>query len=111
MPYWYFANSTQSLFCLRSGICSRTLVPRGQDPGELLQALAGLDALFVVHVLKVFRAFAAGGGRLAMIDSDIFQATASLGGAGEFVGLGFLGLEEPAVAQLVLAAVEGSDLV
>ena len=87
------------------------MVPWSHDVGELLQAFVGSDTLVEIHVLKVFHALAAGSGRFAITDTDIFQAIATLIGAREFVRLGFLGLEEPAVAELVWTAVDGSDIV
>ena len=74
------------------------------DFGELPQTGAGSDV-----IAELFHTVTADSGNIAILDSDIFQATATLGGAGEFVGVGFLRLEEPAVAQLVLAAVKGSN--
>ena len=87
------------------------MVPWNHDLSELLQAVAGSDAVVEVHVLEVFHALAVGSGCFAITNSDIFQAIATLRRAGEFVRIGFLGLDKPAVTEFVWAAVNGSDMV
>ena len=70
------------------------------------QALVRLDAFGTELAVKVL---AVRGWCWVGDSADARQAAAALGRACELIRFGFHGLEEPAVAQFDLAAIEGSD--
>ena len=75
-----------------------------QAIAELLQAIAGPDA-----IAELLQALAAG--NLAILDPDFLQALAATKWIGKFICSRLLRLKVPTVAELVLAAVSGGDIV